>query len=329
MLISKHCVIWSTLVINSEHNQYLLIITAEIASGSAVTCEMECQVALCKNAQFGKCLTCTSNTFLCLYISGLWCSRNSQREVQHRGLLRQPDLTGAGVPQLRPIPALRRDLQEMTRSSTKGAELLDLTFTWWIGGTAWADWLSVRPLDIAQVSLFTYTSLTWSYVRNTHFQTQTLRDRTTNPRSPPVGCVRLRAVWVSTVRSSHHRKQSLNFNRWVSAPKRKDVCLSSVSATERMSRVHMCTIAVLFIKVFFCLFLLTCFLLWSQYWRYMCFAPFLIAYAAHTGKCDVLKHNVKAAVLGFARKFTRKVAEYECNPIKNIPQFFSMRPQMF
>lgn len=49
------------------------------------------------------------------FFSGVRSPRNGQREVRHRGLLRQPDLTGAGVSRLRPVPALRRGLQEMTR----------------------------------------------------------------------------------------------------------------------------------------------------------------------------------------------------------------------
>ncbi len=82
--------------------------------------------------------------------------------------------------------------------------------------------------------LSSHTHLWHDHMYVTH--TSRLKHWTTNPRSPSVGCVRLRAVCVSTGRSSHHRKQTLNFNWWAEKKRR---CLSSVCATETMS--HVCT----------------------------------------------------------------------------------------
>ncbi len=86
--------------------------------------------------------------------------------------------------------------------------------------------------------LSSHTHLWHDHMYVTH--TSRLKHWTTNPRSPSVGCVRLRAVWVSTGRSSHHRKQTLNFNRWVSTMKRKDVCLS-YPLYARQKRCLVCT----------------------------------------------------------------------------------------
>ncbi len=132
------------------------------------------------------------------------------------------------------------------------------------------------PLDHCTLlrCLSSHTHLWHDHMYVTH--TSRLKHWTTNPRSPSVGCVRLRAVCVSTGRSSHHRKQSLNFNRW--AEKKRRLFILCMRDRNDVSCVHMCTIAVLFIKVFFCLYLFTCFLLWSKCWRDMRFAPFLEAY---------------------------------------------------
>ncbi len=66
--------------------------------------------------------------------------------------------------------------------------------------------------------LSSHTHLWHDHTYVTH--TSRLKHWTTNPRSPSVGCVRLRAVWVSTGRSSHHRKQTLNFYRWAEKKRR-------------------------------------------------------------------------------------------------------------
>lgn len=48
--------------------------------------------------------------------SGVWHFGGSQREIPHRGLLCEPDITGAGVPQLCPVPALHREWEEVSGS---------------------------------------------------------------------------------------------------------------------------------------------------------------------------------------------------------------------
>lgn len=54
--------------------------------------------------------THTSHTLtLILSCSGVWHSGGSQREISHRRLLCESDITGAGFPQLRPVPALLRE----------------------------------------------------------------------------------------------------------------------------------------------------------------------------------------------------------------------------
>lgn len=48
---------------------------------------------------------------------GVWHPGGSQREVQHRRLRCEPDLLGAGVPQLRPVPALQQEIDTVRGSS--------------------------------------------------------------------------------------------------------------------------------------------------------------------------------------------------------------------
>lgn len=52
------------------------------------------------------------NFFLC---SGVWHFRSSQREIPNRGLLCEPDLAGASVSQLCPVPALHSGWEEVGR----------------------------------------------------------------------------------------------------------------------------------------------------------------------------------------------------------------------
>lgn len=48
--------------------------------------------------------------------TGVWHFGGSQREIPYRRLLRESDITGAGVPQLRPVPALHRGREEVSRA---------------------------------------------------------------------------------------------------------------------------------------------------------------------------------------------------------------------
>lgn len=48
-----------------------------------------------------------------LFHQGVWHSGGSQREILHWRLLCESDITGAGVPQLRPVPALHRQWEEV------------------------------------------------------------------------------------------------------------------------------------------------------------------------------------------------------------------------
>lgn len=178
------------------------------------------------------------HTFLtCHSVSGVRGARNSQREVQHRGLLRQPDLTGTGVSRLRPVPALRWGLQEMTRWSTEGAALLESIFTCRVevhpGPTD-------SPSDYGHCSgVSLHTFLSWSYMHNTSRLEHCVCRTEAGPLTQDLGqwgnrirclfkvCVRLRAVWVSTGSSSHSEFLSLGL-AW------KEVVFvsSSVSVTD-------------------------------------------------------------------------------------------------
>lgn len=58
--------------------------------------------------------TSVSPVLMAVFLSpGFWHPGSSQREIQVGGLLCESDLPGAGLSELRPVPALRRGQQEM------------------------------------------------------------------------------------------------------------------------------------------------------------------------------------------------------------------------
>lgn len=79
----------------------------------------------------------TSFTPALLFIhSGVWHSGGSQREILYWGLLYQPDIAGAGIPQLRPVPALhgqREDVRWSQEAILRFPALQDCALDTWKG----------------------------------------------------------------------------------------------------------------------------------------------------------------------------------------------------
>ena len=112
----------------------------------------------------------------CSPLSGVWHFGGGQREIPHRRLLCEPDITGAGFPQFCPVPALHREREEVSGArspsvhlSSTPAAALDLR-TWTCLGHTAAVHTGWSRAWLISSSIFTLTT-------NIHAHTHTHKHR--------------------------------------------------------------------------------------------------------------------------------------------------------
>ena len=112
----------------------------------------------------------------CSPLSGVWHFGGGQREIPHRRLLCEPDITGAGFPQFCPVPALHREREEVSGArspsvhpSSTPAAALDLR-TWTCLGHTAAVHTGWSRAWLISSSIFT---LTTNIHAHTHTHTNT------------------------------------------------------------------------------------------------------------------------------------------------------------